>query len=202
MKKRDQDDHVAVGNDVGQLRWIEAGRVRIDEDTDGGHVSIKAPGSDGPTWLSATELVGLMRHLAGWFAEDPSEAIREIEARASHVRTALEAWNDRARIDEEHPPYDELTRSLDEVIGTCRRLREVGLLSERPEKTRDGASPDRVDRLTTRQLLALLRDDDAVRHPGFAAFCRQQELRGSSYEQRVNDAWAAFKRGWDGNLED
>ena len=33
--------------------------------------------------------------------------------------------NDRARIDEEHPPYDELTRALTDLLGRCRSLREV-----------------------------------------------------------------------------
>lgn len=30
-----------------------------------------------------------------------------------------------ARSDEEHPPYDELVRALDGLLGRCRDLREV-----------------------------------------------------------------------------
>jgi len=76
-------------------------------------------------WLSATELASLTRHLASWFAEDPTATIRQIETCANYVRIELETWNDRARIDEEHPPYDELTRTLDALLARCRDLREV-----------------------------------------------------------------------------
>ena len=75
--------------------------------------------------LSATELAGLTRHLAAWFADDPTDTIRQIETRATYVKIELEGWNDRARIDEEHPPYDELTRALTDLLGRCRSLREV-----------------------------------------------------------------------------
>ena len=76
-------------------------------------------------WLSATALASLTRHLASWFAEDPTATIRQIETCATFVRIELETWNDRARIDEEHPPYDELTRALDALLARCRDLREV-----------------------------------------------------------------------------
>jgi hypothetical protein len=134
----EQDNHVAVGwttdGTDGRLRWIEVGRVRLEEeDKDGAAILIREPsGATGLSGLSAvevarissTELAGLVRHLAGWFADDPTEAIGEIEASVKRVRDDLEAWNDRARIDEEHPPYDDLTRALDGAIARCRRLRE------------------------------------------------------------------------------
>ena len=76
-------------------------------------------------WLSDTELASLTRHLASWFAEDPTATIRQIETCANYVKIELEAWNDRARIDEEHPPYDELTRALTALTDRCRDLREA-----------------------------------------------------------------------------
>ncbi len=66
-----------------------------------------------------------MRQLGAWFADDPTATIRQIEDLSNYVRSELEAWNDRARADEEHPPYDELTRALDGLLGRCRDLREV-----------------------------------------------------------------------------
>jgi hypothetical protein len=74
--------------------------------------------------LSANELAGLARHLAGWFADDPSEALGSIETAAKRVLNELEGWNDRARADEEHPPYDDLTRILHGLVITCKGLRE------------------------------------------------------------------------------
>src|SRR6187551_372704 len=123
-------DHVAAGwNADGSFRSIEAGRLRFDEDDKGAVVTVLGDEiyrEDRPKscWLSATELVGLTRHLAGWFAEDPTGALGQIETHAKHVKTELEAWNDRARIDEDHPPYDDLTRSLSALLGICRGLRE------------------------------------------------------------------------------
>jgi hypothetical protein len=131
-----QDDHIAAGwNANREYRWIEAGRVRLDEDRDGAFATIRAPGSDGPTWLSATELAGLSRHLACWFIDDPAATMRQIEGMAAHVKTELDAWDDRARIDEEHPPYAKLVRVLDDLIGMCRRLREEGPFAARAEET-------------------------------------------------------------------
>jgi hypothetical protein len=138
MPDREQD-HVAAGWNAGHdFRWIEVGRLRLEEDDKGAIVlmrnilsnvlpnagSIELP-PHGTTWLSATELAGLARNLAAWFAEDPTATIRQIENSANYVKIELEAWNDRARIDEEHPPYDELTRALDGLLGRCRDLREV-----------------------------------------------------------------------------
>ena len=77
------------------------------------------------SWLTATELANLSRHLAAWFAEDPTSTIRQIETYANYVKIELEEWNDRARIDEEHPPYDELTHTLTALLDRCRDLREV-----------------------------------------------------------------------------
>lgn len=77
------------------------------------------------SWLTATELAGLSRQIALWFAEDPTSTIRKIEDLTNYVRTELEGWNNRARADEEHPPYDELTRALDGLLARCRDLREV-----------------------------------------------------------------------------
>jgi hypothetical protein len=162
------DDHIAAGWDASHsFRWIEAGRLRLDEDDKGAIVSahdraveplsqadleyacsndVQAAcaqagalrlGNLVPrlvdellrarkgSWLTATELAGLVRQLAGWFADDPTDTIRQIETCATYVRVELEAWNDRARIDEEHPPYDELVRALAALHGKCRELREV-----------------------------------------------------------------------------
>ncbi len=127
MLDREQD-HVAVGVDGG-FRWIEAGNVRLAEDAEGAFVMIQA--RPGPTRLSATELAGLVGHLAAWFADDPTDTIQQIETCATYVQTELEKWNARARIDEEHPPYDKLTNALDTLIGKCRDLREsLGRFSE------------------------------------------------------------------------
>ena len=192
MTPRDREkDHVSAGwNDDHDLRWIEIGRLRLEEDEEGAHAVIHAP-AEASTWLSATELAGLARHLAGWFTDDPSEAIRQIETCATFVKIELDGWNDRARIDEEHPPYDDLTRALDALLATCRHLREVGLLAEHPKKSArpEDRSYDEVDGV-------VLRDADAKKHPAYQAFRRQ--LRGRVYgDVRLNDAWTAFKHGWD-----
>jgi hypothetical protein len=122
MLEREQD-HVAAGRDDG-LRWIEAGRLRLEENSkSGAQVMIQTTARS--VHLSATELLGLVGHLSSWFADDPTDMIRQIETHATHVQTELEKWNARARIDEEHPPYDKLTLVLDELIGKCRELREV-----------------------------------------------------------------------------
>jgi len=82
-------------------------------------------------FASATELAGLVRQLSG-FADDPTD--RQIETCATYVKVELEAWNDRARIDEEHPPYDELVRALVALHGKCRDLREaLSRFSEEPK---------------------------------------------------------------------
>jgi hypothetical protein len=123
---RQTERHVAAGwDEEHELRWIEAGRLRLEEeDKDGAVVTIRDHVGASGAWLSSAELAGLTRELAGWFAEDPSDALGEIEAAAKRVRSELEAWNDRARLDEEHPPYDDLTRALDVVLARCKSLRE------------------------------------------------------------------------------
>lgn len=132
-----EPDRVAAGWNEG-FRWIEVGRLRLEEDDKGAHVrmrnvlrnvlpnarSIELP-PHGTTWLSATELAGLVRELAVWFADDPTDTIRQIETCATFVQTELEGWNDRARADEEHPPYDDLTRALGTLLSKCRGLREA-----------------------------------------------------------------------------
>lgn len=124
-----RQDHVDAGwNEDAGLRWIEAGRLRLEEDDQGAIATVLDPQRVHGVWqgeLSATELVGLVRHLAGWFADDPTETIRQIEVLATRVQDELEAWNIRARADEEHPPYDDLTRALGALLGNCRELREV-----------------------------------------------------------------------------
>lgn len=119
-----QEDHVAAGwtDADDRQRWIEAGQLRLEEDDKGAAVIVQ--GQPTGCWLSATELTGLVRNLAGWFSEDPTDGIRFIETRAKLVKTELDKWNDRARIDEEHPPYDELTRALGDLLARCRDLRE------------------------------------------------------------------------------
>lgn len=135
-----REDHVAAGwND--EFRWIEVGQLRLEEDDKGAMVrarialpSCPPDGAPvelyGPTWLSATELMGLTRNLTGWFTDDPVEALQQIEKMAKHVKTELDAWDDRARIDEEHPPYAKLVNVLDGLIKTCRELREKGPFTE------------------------------------------------------------------------
>jgi hypothetical protein len=143
MASKNQD-HVAAGwNEDHTFRWIEAGRLRLEEDDKGATALARTalpdrPGGDpielyGPTWLSATELAGLSRQLVDWFCDDLADKIGEIEQHTKRVRGELEAWNDRARIDEEHPPYDDLTRSLDAILARCRELREAPALADRGE---------------------------------------------------------------------
>ena len=212
---RDQEDHVAAGWHLKHsFRWIEAGNLRLDEDEHGARaVTLLARTGPqqvaGPTWISATELAGLVRHLAGWFTDDPAEAIRQIETSATYVKNELEACNDRARIDEEHPPYDKLTRVLDVLLTECKRLREVGLLADRPKKTLPrpadlapnlltDPSPTSSDLSTD---MSLLCDKRAPAHPAYEAFRRQ--MRGRSYGMGpLNQAWAFFREGWEGNGEE
>ena len=131
MIDREKDAHVTAGwNEDHTFRWIEAGRLRLEEDDKGSTVKVftdrHAPQDHvRSSWLSATELAGLVRELAAWFADDPTDTIRQIETCAKYVSVELETWNERARIDEEHPPYDELMRALGDLLGRCRDLREV-----------------------------------------------------------------------------
>ena len=62
--------------------------------------------------------------------------MKRIEALAAHVKTELDAWDDRARIDEEHPPYAKLVGVLDDLIKTCRKLREEGPFATEPAVSR------------------------------------------------------------------
>jgi hypothetical protein len=139
-----RDDHVATGWTDGddRMRWIEVGQLRLEEDArDGAVVTLK--GLAKGCAVSATELAGLVRHLAGWFAEDPTDGIRYIESRAKFVKTELDKWNDRARIDEEHPPYDDLTRALGDLLARCRDLREdIGKFADKAVITvGEGSTP-------------------------------------------------------------
>lgn len=61
---------------------------------------------------------------------------------AARVQAELESWNDRARADEEHPPYDDLTRMLGALLGNCRELRETlgKFAGPRPVITVDGGA--------------------------------------------------------------
>jgi hypothetical protein len=171
-----EDNHIAAGwNDDHTFRWIEAGRLYLEEDDKGANASVRVEPSLSQAdleyacsndvqaacaqagalrlgdlvpkmaqeiiasrkggWLSATELACLTRHLALWFAEDPTATIRQIENCANYVKIELEGWNDRARIDEEHPPYDELTRALTALLDRCRDLREVmGRFTDKTDK--------------------------------------------------------------------
>ena len=136
-----QEDHVAAGwtDAVPRQRWIEVGRLRLEEDDTGAAVTVHALPKG--CWLSATELTGLVRHLSGWFAEDPTDSLRYIESRAKFVRAELDKWNDRARIDEEHPLYDELARALGDLLDRCRDLREdIGKFADKTIITVEDAS--------------------------------------------------------------
>lgn len=141
----DQEPHVAAGwNADHSERWIEVGSVRLEEDDKGATVMLLSERFvRASSWLSATELAGLVRLLASWFADDPTATIRQIEDLANHVRAELEAWDDRARSDEEHPPYEDLTRSLEGLLGRCRDLREIlnrfSAKIDRPVITVEGA---------------------------------------------------------------
>jgi hypothetical protein len=129
--------HVAAGwNAEHTLRWIEAGDLlfRESENPDGAMVEVF-----GPTWLSATQLAGLSRHLIDWFSGDLAEKICEIEDQTKAVKKKLDEWNDRARADEEHPPYDDLTRVLDGVLARCRELREVPAIADGKKRSTDEA---------------------------------------------------------------
>lgn len=116
------DLEYACSNDV-QTACAQAGALRLGDLVPrmAQELLLARKGS----WLTATELANLSRHLAAWFAEDPTSTIRQIETCANYVKIELEGWNDRARIDEEHPPYDELTRALTALLDRCRDLREV-----------------------------------------------------------------------------
>jgi hypothetical protein len=128
-----QENHVATGWIADRsLRWIEVSELRLEEVEKEGAVAVIRGGVQ--TQLSATELVALARHLNDWLIDDPAAAIKRIEAAVAHVKTALEAWDDRARADEEHPPYAALVSILDEVIGTCQRFSEEGPFAERAEE--------------------------------------------------------------------
>jgi hypothetical protein len=123
MEVDQESPHFAAGwNGDHSERWIEVGRLRLEEDDKGASVKLR---DQVVSWLSATELAALVRLLGAWFAEDPTSTIRKIEDLANYVNVELEGWNDRARADEEHPPYDELTRALDALLARCRDLREV-----------------------------------------------------------------------------
>lgn len=138
MSTKKSTDHVAAGwNADHTLRWIEVGRLRLEEsEKDGATVLSRTVVSEdqievyGPTWLSSTELAGLSCQLIDWFSGDLVEKICEIEGQAKDVKRKLEAWNDRARVDEEHPPYDDLTRSLEVILARCSELREVPALAD------------------------------------------------------------------------
>ena len=116
------DLEYACSNDV-QIACVQAGALRLGDLVP--RMAQEIISSRKGRWLSATELAGLTRHLAAWFADDPTATIRQIETCANYVKIELEGWNDRARIDEEHPPYDELTRALTALLDRCRDLREV-----------------------------------------------------------------------------
>jgi hypothetical protein len=177
-------DHVTVGwNADHTLRWIEAGHLRLEEDKNGACVFVQPRASGSSGWLSAAELAGLVRQLSSWFLDDPVEQIRQIESCATFVKAELEAWDERARIDEEHPPYDQLARTLDMLLGTCKRLREEGIFADRPTK------------MSLPSLASRLRDPDAEKHTAFPAFCRQ--MQGRVYgDEPLNQAWDSFKKGW------
>jgi hypothetical protein len=142
QQSEQRDDHIAAGwtDAEPRQRWIEVGRIRLEEDDHGAAVTIL--GLPKGCWLSATEMASLVRHLAGWFAEDPIDSIRFIEARAKFVKAELDKWDERARIDEEHPPYDDLTRALSDLLTRCRELREdIGKFADKSSIiTVEGAS--------------------------------------------------------------
>jgi len=132
-----EGDHVDAGCVDDTFRWIEAGQLRLEEDREGATVVIANPRRHNACGLSEGELEGLATWLARRAARlvgGAADKILQIENCALYVQTALEAWDARARIEEVHPPYDELTRALDALRAKCRELRDDLLLAEDPSR--------------------------------------------------------------------
>lgn len=74
--------------------------------------------------LTADQVAELGRFCVEQFCE-LRPRLKDIENAAAYVRSALEDWNERARADEEHPPYDQLVARLDEIQAALRALEPV-----------------------------------------------------------------------------
>lgn len=94
--------------------WSPATRLTI-------HPRIDA--SQNVASLTADQVYELGRFCVEQFVgSSMSSALATIDANVACVREALESWNARARADEEHPPYDDLVRRLDEITAVMRGL--------------------------------------------------------------------------------
>jgi hypothetical protein len=84
--------------------------LRIVETEDGANLTI--PGH-AVVHLEAEHLHSLGEWLVGLFmAERPSVLLAEIRGAAMFALEHLEAWDERAKADEEHPPYVEINNRL------------------------------------------------------------------------------------------
>lgn len=60
--------------------------------------------------------------VAGFMSERPSVYLKEIREDVAFALHHLEAWNQRARDDEEHPPYDDITNRLRRIEQSLEQL--------------------------------------------------------------------------------
>lgn len=75
--------------------------------------------------LDADQVNALGRFCAKQFmSASAGELLARIEGSSKMAIFELEAWNDRARIDEEHPPYDRICNRLREVESALFELRK------------------------------------------------------------------------------
>lgn len=73
--------------------------------------------------LDATQLRALGLFCVRQFmAAEPGELLARIQCSADMAIAELEAWNERARSDEEHPPYDRIVARLREIEGAREEL--------------------------------------------------------------------------------
>lgn len=158
--------HGALPDRDDGFRFIQVGAVRLEERIfkivgDGALVDVNNGAIALSTTLSATELAYLARQLCGWFT-NPDEDVKTATARIDKVAAALEAWNARAREDEEHPPYEDLTAHLRAAHDSLERLRvmfgtdetirdPIGLTRDRAER----AKPEVNDGVPVRDLETL-----------------------------------------------
>lgn len=132
-------DDVAIGEIEVDGRWegalrcytfpsdltfveTEGGSELRTEELVPGHLNV----SRVRTWqLSADQVNALGIFCSSQFmAASPGELLARIECSTKIAIGELEVWNDRARIDEEHPPYDRIVARLREVESALVELRK------------------------------------------------------------------------------